>query len=504
MYEEGNKQIKLNWGSLAVKLVILALIVFIICLIITKLTGNKDKINSLAMGDSEYITNITLMKDAAFEYFTPSKLPEDIGETKKLTLAQMTNQKLLIDFTDDGQTCNTTTSYIQATKTADGNYALKVSLDCNEKSDFIVTTIEQDICIIEGNCDNTNNNTNTDVIIDNEDDEDKNTTDSETNNNTSNTNDSTTNNSSTNNSSSNQSSSTSTSTKVTTTVKTTVKITINCSTGICCTTNCPTTPDEDKPDKPDKPDTPDKPDEPTEEKTLYYKHIKWSEWEDGKSYLSNAENKQFSTTTYDYCKSTNKTYYSTSYVTNSTSNNSTYQYELQLLDLDKDEIENVKIYNESYFSSSLTDYRNYLNNKNNIYMTNNNEKYNTTPNSITAFRESALKSSNFTFSLSSPYLKNGIYSTKVTINYKNNNNITPYYASNLRYNVYFVPIKFVVNYIDNNDCIRDSIDNKNKYNGYVMKNKKTEYYWMHRTYEYKWSTEKVLEGYEYTGISEYR
>ena len=113
MYEEGNRKINFNWGSLAIKLGIIAVIVFIICLIITKVSNKDGSGKTLfAMGDTEYITNITSMKDAAFEYFTPSKLPENIGETQKLTLAQMINQKLLIDFTNDGETCDINNSYI--------------------------------------------------------------------------------------------------------------------------------------------------------------------------------------------------------------------------------------------------------------------------------------------------------------------------------------------------------------------------------------------------------
>ena len=42
MYEEGNKKLSLDWGSLAIKLVILAVVVFIICLIITKVVGGKN------------------------------------------------------------------------------------------------------------------------------------------------------------------------------------------------------------------------------------------------------------------------------------------------------------------------------------------------------------------------------------------------------------------------------------------------------------------------------
>ena len=233
MYEEGNRKLSFNWAGLAIKLVILAVIVFVVCLIFTRVTnGNNNSSNSLAMGNTEYITNITAMKDAAFEYFTPSKLPEEVGGTEKLTLSQMLNQKLLIDFTEDGDVCDINSSYVQTTKTADGNYALKVSLDCGEKSDFIVTTIEETACA-DGTCTNNNGSTNTDVVIDDT------PTDTNTNNDSGSSNTNTNTSTSTNNSSNTTTTggSTSTSGKVTTTVKTTVNIKITCSNS-CCYTNC--------------------------------------------------------------------------------------------------------------------------------------------------------------------------------------------------------------------------------------------------------------------------
>ncbi|HIS12502.1 MAG TPA: hypothetical protein IAB40_05260, partial [Candidatus Onthocola stercoravium] len=231
MYEEGNRKLSLNWGSLAIKLGILAVVVFVVCLIVTRFTGNNNNSSSsdsLAMGNTEYITNITSMKDAAFEYFTPSKLPEKVGGTEKLTLSQMLNQKLLIDFTQDGDVCDINSSYVQTTKTADGNYALKVSLDCGDKSDFIVTTIEEDTCTT-GNCDNSN--TNSDVVID---DTPIDTPDDNSDNGNS---DDNIDNSNNNNSGSSSTGGSSSSSKVTTTVKTTVRIKITCSTG-CCFNNC--------------------------------------------------------------------------------------------------------------------------------------------------------------------------------------------------------------------------------------------------------------------------
>ena len=322
MYEEGNKKLSLNWSSLIIKLIILAVAVFIVCLIITKLISNKNETsNSLAMTNETYINQINAMKEAGFEYFTLSNLPEKIGGTKQLTLGEMIDQKLLIDFTDNGKTCNLDSSYIKATKTADGNYALKVNLDCNEKSDFIVTTIEEDPCISNGNC-----NTNDDVIIDDNSDNS-----SSSNNNSSSSNNSSSNSSSSSSSSSSNTSSgttsttTSTSSKTTVTVKTTVKISISWSASGGCgnciiinNNNNNNTLDEpdvpDTPDEPDVPDTPDKPDTPDEPETVrYYKHERWTNWSDGYSSASNAENRKTTKTTYNYCKLTSKTYYTTSF-----------------------------------------------------------------------------------------------------------------------------------------------------------------------------------------------
>ena len=160
----------------------------------------------------------------------------------------------------------------------------------------------------------------------------------------------------------------------------------------------------------------------------------------------------------------------------------------------------------SHFSNGLTDYEEYIKLKNsgNIYATGNKDSANVSVGTATNFRNTSLKSSNFDFDVSGIYLKSGIYRTKVTISYYNINGVSPQYSSKLGRNVYFVPIKFDVRYINKNDCIWDTEENAYKYPNYEITDKKTEYYWMHRKPEYKWSTQTELEGYEYTGIWEYR
>ena len=131
MYED-KKRVRINWVSLLVKLIIL-IIIFLLILFIIKWVKNKRAFVR-QISDSEYTTDVGIMKDAAFEYFTYDRLPTKIGGTKKLTLREMIDQKLIVDFTEDGHLCLIDDSYIQATKTSDENYALKVQLNCNSKS----------------------------------------------------------------------------------------------------------------------------------------------------------------------------------------------------------------------------------------------------------------------------------------------------------------------------------------------------------------------------------
>ena len=184
MYEESNRSV-FNGSilSLILRLLLLAIFVFILCWLFTRNSATVIKETN-----SSFASNISTMKEAAFEYFTTDKLPNNIGGTEKLSLTQMLNQKLLIDFTDNGKECDTNDSYVQATKTADENYALKVSLTCDKQSDFIVTTIEKQNlnvtvdcaachdadakCANSGSCNNTDSDKSA-VIIDDDDDEDK-------------------------------------------------------------------------------------------------------------------------------------------------------------------------------------------------------------------------------------------------------------------------------------------------------------------------------------------
>lgn len=88
--------------------------------------------------DKIFSQNIGSMTDAAKSYFTVSRLPQKEGESKKLTLGDMVDNKMIVEFTDsEGKTCDQDASYVEVTKKGD-EYIYKTNLVCSNQSDYVV------------------------------------------------------------------------------------------------------------------------------------------------------------------------------------------------------------------------------------------------------------------------------------------------------------------------------------------------------------------------------
>ena len=189
MYEEKTKRkFDINWKSLIIKMVILLVAIFIIIWLIS-LINKKDEIKP-----SNISTNLQTMKEAAFEYFTGSKLPENINGKKKITLKEMFDSKLLVEFKDqNNESCDTTNSYAEATKITNSDYTIKVKLVCGTESDYIINTITEEVQQDNDVNENENNNAQEDnknetVNNDSNNNESNNTTTTDKNNSVSNNN----------------------------------------------------------------------------------------------------------------------------------------------------------------------------------------------------------------------------------------------------------------------------------------------------------------------------
>ena len=119
--------------------------------------------------------------------------------------------------------------------------------------------------------------------------------------------------------------------------------------------------------------------------------------------------------------------------------------------------------------------------------------------SVTDFMNSSLLKPNFNYTVGNIYRKGNDYYLDITVRYFNDYNVTPYKFSDIYCDVYFVPLKFNVQYAKSGTCITDLADNAKYYPGYYVTNPSIK-----TKQEYKWSTSKYLEGYTYTGIWEYR
>ena len=466
----------INWVDLIIKIILLILFVLLICWLfpMPKLDTFYDKV---------FNENIQTMKTAARDYFTTERLPDSIGETKSMTLKQLIDNKLVLDFTDkDGKTCDTTNSYVQVTKTLDNEYALKVQLTCGDDSDYIIDTIGcNGTCLLSEINNNNNNNTSQTA-----NDEKSNNSGSSL----SNTgytrylplsvNSSSSNSNSYNNNAKSSKTTTTTTTTTTTVIKKSTSSTNNNSKG----------------------------------STIYYQQAKivndYGNWIQGNKTGNNIERKSESVKYYTYSRSSasaSSEYRTTTYIdVNEGYRGYSYSYELQLTDIPSSAT-NLKYSSSRYFNTS--DYQAYINNRNsNLYMSGNSMLYNSAINNATTFRNTSLKNSNFNYSFSNPYKSNGVWRIKVYITIKDIYGVSSNYDYTLGKNIYYVPVYFRITYNSNNNSgtITDTLENSYKYPGYTRTYAYTRtvnyYRYVNQYVDHNqtiWSTSRYLSGYQFTG-----
>ena len=119
--------------DIVVKLIFAALFIFILVWLFQKNVPNMAPFYS-----NVFRENIKYMQEAGESYFTDDKLPKEIGQSNKISLADMFDKKLVLPFVDeDGNSCNQYDSYVSVTKT-DNGYELKTNLVCNKESNYTV------------------------------------------------------------------------------------------------------------------------------------------------------------------------------------------------------------------------------------------------------------------------------------------------------------------------------------------------------------------------------
>ena len=78
------------------------------------------------------------MKQAAISYYTDERLPQNVGDSKTMTLSDMIGLKIITPLVDkNNKAVDVEKSYIKITKTED-EYILKVNIKDSEKEDYIL------------------------------------------------------------------------------------------------------------------------------------------------------------------------------------------------------------------------------------------------------------------------------------------------------------------------------------------------------------------------------
>lgn len=155
MYEDNKKTGLTNFF---IKLIIVIIFVIFILWLLSSfskgITGSMSDINNslTTLTDNIFSENIDKMKEVGISYFTTERLPQEVGEVKTLTLAEMYEQKLILELKDkDGNACSKENSYVSIEK-GTSEYQMKVYLECGEESDYVIVILgcynycDTDVC----------------------------------------------------------------------------------------------------------------------------------------------------------------------------------------------------------------------------------------------------------------------------------------------------------------------------------------------------------------------
>lgn len=135
MYTEERKGSLLKNFLLKLILIIIFVLLLIWLVPWPKMDAYIDALNPLK--DQIFNANLQEMKEAAITYYTTERLPENVGDVKKMTLQEMLDLKLLIPFVDkNGDSCDVTSSYVSIEK-KDTEYLMKVNLKCGDEENYI-------------------------------------------------------------------------------------------------------------------------------------------------------------------------------------------------------------------------------------------------------------------------------------------------------------------------------------------------------------------------------
>lgn len=130
---------KINWLGLFIKIVIIFIFILIIIWLISKIT-TKTRLSDT------FKNNIVNMETVATNYFKEVDLPLERGKSSKITLGEMIDKGLIVSVNDKkGTSCDTTKSFSKITR-KNSNYILSTTLKCGNEKNTISKKFSFDDC----------------------------------------------------------------------------------------------------------------------------------------------------------------------------------------------------------------------------------------------------------------------------------------------------------------------------------------------------------------------
>ena len=140
MYTEEFDRRPFPFRDFLLKVILVIIFVFLLVWLLPKFItpSSQDMADISPLTSQIFGDNLEKMKEAAISYYTNERLPQEVGESKQMTLREMIANNLVIPFVDkNGEACDVDGSYVKITK-EDNEYLLKVNLKCSDQEDYIL------------------------------------------------------------------------------------------------------------------------------------------------------------------------------------------------------------------------------------------------------------------------------------------------------------------------------------------------------------------------------
>ena len=136
MYEEISIKRKINWKSLLIKCGILLIVVFIICAVAfaPRKTYAVTPLNGISLE----------LLSAGKEYYTFEKLPISLGESRTITLMELTEKEFIKANNFDSNNCDFNESYVKVIKVNNREFSISAYVTCDSKNNTVIDTIKTD------------------------------------------------------------------------------------------------------------------------------------------------------------------------------------------------------------------------------------------------------------------------------------------------------------------------------------------------------------------------